>query len=62
MTSLRHCFKRSVILLERMEGRMLHHKEILKKAAFWRRGKRMLIKFVGDTEVRGAINTAGIET
>ena len=41
---------------------MLHHKEILKKAAFWTRGKRMLIKFVGDTEVRGAINTTGIET
>lgn len=48
ITSLSHCFKRSVILLGRMEGRMLHHTEILKKAAFWRRRERTLIKFVGE--------------
>lgn len=33
-----------------------------KKAAFWKREKRTLIKFVGGTEVTGIINTAGIET
>lgn len=44
MTSLSHCFKSSVVLL----GRMLHHQGILEKAAFWRRGKSMVIKFVGE--------------
>jgi len=41
---------------------MLHDKEILKKAAFWRTIRRRLINFLGDTEVKDAANTTGIQT
>lgn len=58
MTFLSHFLKRFVILL----WRMLHHTEILKNAAFWRKGSTTLIKFVGDTEVNSAIDTTGINT